>query len=61
LAKKAMRGVDDPGYAGPRFVRVGDKGVLYLKEDLDRWLDQWTTADAITARPSPVAVQGMAN
>jgi hypothetical protein len=36
-----MRGVDDPGYEGPRFIRIGATGVLYRKEDLDRWLDQW--------------------
>jgi hypothetical protein len=39
LAKKAMRGDDDPDFPGPRFIRVGNKGVLYLKEDLDAWLD----------------------
>jgi hypothetical protein len=46
LAKKAMRGVYDPGCPGPRMLRVGDKGVLYLKEDLDRWLEQWASSDA---------------
>ena len=39
LAKKAMRGVDDPDDAGPRFGKHG-KSVVYLREHLDEWLDQ---------------------
>ena len=25
---------------GPKFIRVGRRNVLYLREDLDAWLDQ---------------------
>lgn len=39
LAKKAMRGEQDPGLDGPRFGRHG-KSVVYLKEDLDAWLER---------------------
>ena len=39
LAKKAMRGLDDPGHDGPRFGKHG-RSVLYLKEDLDAWLER---------------------
>ena len=41
LAKKAMRKAEDPGYPGPRFIKAGGKRVLYLKEDLDQWLEHW--------------------
>lgn len=39
LAKMAMRGTDDAGSSGPRFGKHG-RSVVYLKEDLDRWLEQ---------------------
>jgi hypothetical protein len=38
--KEALRGVDDPGDPGPRFLKTAGGSAIYLKEDLDAWLDQ---------------------
>lgn len=40
LRKKRLRGPDDPGHPGPRFLKTGGGSAIYLKEDLDAWLDQ---------------------
>ena len=41
LRKKRLRGVDDPGDPGPRYRKAeGGGAAIYLKEDLDAWLDQ---------------------
>jgi hypothetical protein len=41
LRKKRLRGSDDPGDPGPRCLKTDDGAtVIYLKEDLDAWLNQ---------------------
>jgi hypothetical protein len=41
LRKKRLRGTGDPGDPGPRYLKtVGGGSVIYLKEDLDAWLDK---------------------
>ena len=43
LRKKRMRGTDDPGDPGPRYLKTeGGGSAIYLKEDLDAWLDSLT-------------------
>jgi len=37
--KKARRGQTD--IQGPRFLKIGNKTVTYLREDLDAWLNQF--------------------
>jgi hypothetical protein len=39
LRKKRLRGTDDPGDPGPRFFKTDSGSAIYLKEDLDGWLD----------------------
>ena len=39
LRKKRLRGVDDPGDPGPRWLKAEGGSAIYLKEDLDAWLD----------------------
>ena len=39
LRKKRLRGVDDPGDPGPRYLKTEGGSAIYLKEDLDAWLD----------------------
>jgi hypothetical protein len=60
-----MRGSEDPGYPGPRFIRVGSVGVLYLKEDLDAWLDRWARLEEVASAhlraPLAVAEGGVAH
>ena len=43
LRKDRMNGKRDGYTPGPRWVRIGSRGVLYLKEDLDDWLDRLRT------------------
>jgi hypothetical protein len=40
LRQRRLRGADDPGEPGPRWITMG-KGAsaIYLREDLDGWLD----------------------
>jgi hypothetical protein len=40
LRKKRMRGALDPGEPGPVFVKTPSGAVLYLREQLDEWLDR---------------------
>jgi hypothetical protein len=39
LRKKRLRGCDDPGDPGPRYLKAEGGSAIYLKEDLDAWLD----------------------
>jgi hypothetical protein len=43
LRKKRLRGPDDPGDPGPRYLKTDGGSAIYLKEDLDAWLDQLAT------------------
>lgn len=45
LRKDRMNGKRDGYTPGPKWVRVGSRGVLYLKEDLDYWLDTLRATD----------------
>jgi hypothetical protein len=49
LRKKRLRGGDDPGDPGPRFLKTQTGSAIYLREDLDQWLD------ALAARQSPAS------
>jgi hypothetical protein len=40
LRKKRLLGNDDPGDPGPRYLKPDSGSAIYLKEDLDAWLDQ---------------------
>lgn len=55
LRKKRLRGPDDPGDAGPRFLKTDGGSAIYLKEDLDAWLNQLTaqSGGSRQARPQP--------
>jgi hypothetical protein len=39
LRKKRLRGIADPGDPGPRYLKTEGGSAIYLKEDLDGWLD----------------------
>jgi len=39
LRQKRTRGPDDPGDPGPVWIDTGGSSCIYLKEDLDAWLD----------------------
>ena len=39
LRKKRLRGADDPGDPGPRYLKTSGGSTIYLREDLDAWLD----------------------
>ena len=39
LRKMRMRGPDDPGGAGPRFIKISSQLVVYEIAELDAWLD----------------------
>ena len=39
LRKKRLRGIDDPGDRGPGYLKADGGSAIYLKEDLDAWLD----------------------
>lgn len=39
LRKKRLRGSEDPGDPGPRYLKTGSGSTIYLREDLDAWLD----------------------
>jgi hypothetical protein len=40
LRKKRLRGIDDPGDPGPRYRKAEAGSTIYLKEDLDAWLER---------------------
>lgn len=46
LQKKRLRGVEDPGEAGPRFRKSETGYAIYLREDLDAWLEQLPHGDS---------------
>lgn len=44
LRKLRLKGVDDPGLRGPRYLKLGAQHVLYKIEDLDAWLESHRAA-----------------
>jgi hypothetical protein len=40
LRKQRLRSADDPGDPGPRYFMLKTGSAIYLREDLDAWLDQ---------------------
>jgi predicted DNA-binding transcriptional regulator AlpA len=34
-----LRGADDPGAKGPRYIRISDSCVVYERAELDAWLN----------------------
>jgi len=54
LRKKRLRGVDDPGDPGPRWLKTDGGSAIYLKEDLDAWLDGLTAQSHATV-PASIA------
>ncbi len=42
LRKKRLRGADDPGDPGPRWLKTDGGSAIYLREELDAWLDGLT-------------------
>ena len=46
LQKKRLRGVEDPGEAGPRFRKSETGYAIYLREDLDAWLEDLPRNDS---------------
>jgi anthranilate phosphoribosyltransferase len=45
LRKKRLRGVLDPDEPGPTYVKTPSGAVLYLREQLDNWLDNLERAE----------------
>jgi hypothetical protein len=43
LRKKRLRGNEDSGDPGPRYLTPESGSAIYLKEDLDNWLDGLAT------------------
>jgi hypothetical protein len=39
LRKKRLRGAADPGDPGPKYLKADGGSAIYLREDLDDWLD----------------------
>jgi len=39
LRKRRLRGPSDPGDPGPQWINMDSGSTLYLREDLDAWLD----------------------
>jgi hypothetical protein len=39
LRKRRLLGLDDPGDHGPRYLKTEGGSAIYLREDLDAWLD----------------------
>jgi hypothetical protein len=40
LRKKRLSGIADPGDPGPHYLKTDAGSFIYLKEDLDGWLDR---------------------
>jgi hypothetical protein len=55
LRKKRLRGVDDPGDPGPRYLKTEGGSAIYLKEDLDGWLDGLLQRSASDSRVNAAA------
>ncbi len=56
LRKKRLRGPEDPGDRGPRWFAEGRTGVIYLREDLDTWLDHLAESRALERRAAPAVL-----
>ena len=56
LRKKRLRGPEDPGDPGPRWIAEGRTGVIYLREDLDAWLDGLVRSRAFERRSAPAVL-----
>ena len=42
LRQARMNGGGRDGHTpGPAYIRVGQRAIRYLREDLDAWIDQW--------------------
>ena len=52
LRKKRLRGIDDPGDPGPRCLKTDGGSAIYLKEDLDAWLDRLADRSLQTQAPA---------
>jgi hypothetical protein len=52
LRKKRLRGNADPGDPGPRYLKTESGSPIYLKEDLDAWLDQLSYGSPSAIAPS---------
>jgi hypothetical protein len=46
LRKKRLRGTEDPGDPGPPYLKTDGGSAIYLKEDLDAWLDSHARRNA---------------
>jgi hypothetical protein len=53
LRKKRLKGIDDPGDPGPRFIKTPAGPAIYLREDLDHYLDELERRFASAARATP--------
>jgi hypothetical protein len=63
LRKKRLRSPDDPGIAGPPFIKLGSHpraAVRYLREDLDRWLDELAERGRVAPDSEPAMRRGAA-
>ena len=64
LRKKRLRGIDDPADPGPRYITMAGGSALYLREDLDQWLDDHLATSGPTrgARtPAPDSESGVSD
>jgi len=49
LRKRRLRGANDPGDLGPRYRKTAGGSALYLKEDLDTWLNRLAEGPIVQA------------
>lgn len=47
LRKKRLRGASDPGDPGPRYLKTDGGSAIYLKEDLDAWLESLASCSSV--------------
>jgi hypothetical protein len=57
LRKKRLRGVDDPSDPGPPYIKTPTGAAIYLKEDLDAYLDALAVRGRIESQAARIAVQ----
>lgn len=57
LSRSFLQKTRCTGQGGPKFIRVG-RAIVYLREDLDAWLDQFEKADNIASLPSEAQNSG---
>ncbi len=55
LRQGRMNGVRDKRIETPPFVRLGGRKIIYLKEDLDKWLDKHKAASLLEAEEGEAA------